>query len=276
MNLWKLMTSRRARNQFRIGRILDTGAKHVALQRGKFERAVIATIAFNRVDLIEWQIYLVKKYLAERDGYIVFDNSTDAAQRAAILSLCEREQVPYIGLPQNKFAMSNSHAVAMNWVAKNFIPQTQTKCFGFLDHDIFPIEYVSITERLLGVKVYGMHVARREAWYLWACFCFFSGVPSSTMNFYPLRLPSVWLDTGGSNWEILYRHLRPDEVRFADVKHVETTDKGRHFEEIDGWLHAGHGAWRPDFNTPDRSRLLSQRLRTASGGDGPRIAIEPI
>ncbi len=278
MNLFRLLTSRRARNALRASRMFAKAPQYSDLQGAKFDQAVIATVAFNRSDVIEWQIHLVRKHLAEHDSYIVFDNSSRPGMRKAIQELCQREAVPYVSLPRIGFEMSNSHAAALNWITRNFVAPRQPAFFGFLDHDIFPLAPFSISERLAEAKVYGFRVARQGAWYLWGGFCFFSGaIPTNNLNFDPTTVPTHgFLDTGGANWDILYRHLGQHEAKFASAQLAETTEHGRAFEEIDGWLHAGQAGWSDKNWLKDRGALLDKRLRAAAADKAPAIMLDRI
>lgn len=270
--LFRLLTSRQARYAFRTKRFLAKEPRYSDLRGRPFAEAIVATVAFNRPDVLEWQIHLVRKHLAERDGYIVFDNSSDRRKREAIRRLCAAEQVPYVGLPKLSIGRnSHSHAAAMNWITRNFVAPRQPLLFGFLDHDIFPTEPFSIGERIAGRKAYGLRAAHLNEWYLWAGFCFFSNVRAEDLDFSPVWLSK--LDTGGANWNRLYSKLFPDEVAFATHRHEELTTGGRRVEIIDGWLHAGNaGDWNGGW-TKDRHKLLEGRL-FAAGGHGPHL--EPL
>jgi hypothetical protein len=270
MGLFQLLTSRRARSAFRTERFLASAPQYADLRGRPFDKAVVATVAFNRPDMVEWQIHLVRKYLAEHHGYIVFDNSSDSRKRADLRRLCARENVPYVSLPRLVLGRNSfSHAAAMNWIAKHFVASHQPAVFGFIDHDIFPMATFSVREKIAGKRVYGLRYSHGNAWYLWAGFCFFSKVPVAGLNFDPV--PHGYLDTGGANWDRLYRDLGPEDANFAERSEIDTTENGRNFESIDGWLHAGNaGNWNGEW-TKDRHKLLEGRLKDA-GVDGPEIA----
>lgn len=275
-NIYRLLTSRKARNALRAKLINASQPTDFELRDGNFDKAIIATVAFNRPDVLEWQIRLVRKNLAEQEGYIVFDNSNKPDQRHAIRALCQRENVPYVGLPSISFELSSSHGAALNWITQNFIVKYRPPLFGFIDHDIFPLEPVSIAEKIAGAKVYGWEVNRAEVRYPWGGFAFFSGVDPQPLDFAPVPLPHVFLDTGGANWEILYKHLDKDQFRGANVRFMPTTLHGIAFEEIDCWLHAGQASWQWDNHPKDRTALLEQRLIAAYATEAPPIVMQPI
>ena len=165
---------RELRRRYRKRTLYSSPPTHSELcgKEAAFSEQIVAVIAFNRADVIEWQIHLVRKYLAELDGYIVFDNSTRADKRDAIRELCRREKIPYVGLPANPFKLSASHGAAMNWVSKNFIAKHRPKIFGFLDHDIFPTKPFSVREQLQGKSLYGFRLDYPSGWHLWPAFAF--------------------------------------------------------------------------------------------------------
>ncbi|RVA16404.1 hypothetical protein EN935_37535, partial [Mesorhizobium sp. M7D.F.Ca.US.004.03.1.1] len=104
------------RYHWRVFCFLRTSAPVSELQGREqaFRDAIIASVAFNRPDVIEWQIHLVRRYLAEHDSYIVFDNSKKDEAREAIRDLCRRQHVPYVALPRNRLVVSRSHGQALN------------------------------------------------------------------------------------------------------------------------------------------------------------------
>ena len=273
MNVIRLLTSGTARKAYRYKRFMSARPKYSNLV-GEFSGAVIATVAFNRPDVTEWQIYLIRRHVAEHEGYIVFDNSSDMSKRKEIKELCRREQVSYVSLPNNSLRSGDSHAAALNWITRNFIAERSPKIFGFIDHDIFPLSAVSLAEKIGDAKTYGSRVERGGVWYMWPGFCFFSGVPADKLDFNLVsRSPHGFLDTGGASWETLYRHLSPADVRPVRVTHVDDREKA--FEMIDGWLHAqnasGHATW-----VTNREAELETWLRGASGEDYPRVALARI
>jgi hypothetical protein len=273
MNIFRLLTSGKARTAYRYKRFMSAKPRYSNLI-GDFSGAVIASVAFNRPDVMEWQIYLVRRHMAEREGYIVFDNSSDMSKRREIQELCQREQISYVSLPNNSLKSGHSHAAALNWITKNFIAEHRPKLFGFIDHDIFPLTAVSLTEKIGQAKTYGSRMDVGGAWYMWPGFCFFSGVPTAKLDFNLVPHSSHgFMDTGGASWETLYQHLSPADVR--SVRVIPVDDREKAFEMIDGWLHAqnasGHATW-----VTNREAELETWLRGASGEDCPRVTLGRI
>lgn len=271
------------RYHWRVFRFLRASAPVSELQgrQQAFRDAIVATVAFNRPDVIEWQIHLVRRYLAEHESYIVFDNSKKDEARAAIRDLCRRQHVPYVALPRNRLVVSRSHGQALNWIVRNFVTGFSPKVFGFIDHDIFPTEPFSIRERLEGKSLYGS--VRRDTptpggWFLWPAFCFFDGsLLQRRLDFAPSY--KFHMDSGGGNWPVLYRSIDPALVRFTENKllrfgagHDQHED---FFMLVDGWLHVTNAShWRE--RQADRREHLVALLRQAGGPDQPDVTFELI
>ncbi|RAZ92298.1 hypothetical protein DPM33_06860 [Mesorhizobium hawassense] len=271
------------RDRMRTFRFLRSPARETLLPGGgrAFSDAVIASVAFNRPDMIEWQIHLIRRHLAEKDGYVVFDNSSRDEARVAIRDLCRRLQVPYVGLPRNRMLVSASHGLALNWIARNFVVVFRPSLFGFLDHDIFPTGPFSVRERMQGKLLYGRKrtdTPTPGGWFLWPGFSFFDGsVSPRRLDFSPSY--RFHMDSGGGNWPRLYRACDPDKVRFADKRWLRFGD-GRdefrdYFLSVDGWLHAGNAShWKAP--QVDRREQFIALLRQAGGPDQPDVRFEPL
>ena len=159
-----------------------------------------------------------------------------------------------------------AHASAMNWAWGNVLRPGQPLAFGFIDHDLFPLEPTDPFAPLAEHPVAGQVRNRsgRERWFLWAGFCFYR---FSEVENLPLDFSLDWaagLDTGGANWFVLYRHLRPDQVSRLDMT-IESigddvaTSLAR-FERIGPWLHYSN------FSTPydlpaDQREAIGRRKR---------------
>ncbi|TPK23082.1 hypothetical protein FJ872_05405 [Mesorhizobium sp. B2-5-9] len=271
------------RYYWRTFRFLRTSAPVSELQgrQQSFRDAVVATVAFNRPDVIAWQIHLVRRHLAEHESYIVFDNSKKEEAREAIRDLCLRQHVPYVALPRNRLTVSRSHGQALNWIVRNFMTGLAPKVFGFIDHDIFPTEPFSIRDRLKGKSVYGS--VRRDTptpggWFLWPAFCFFDGsLLRQRLDFAPSY--KFRMDSGGGNWPLLYRTIDQALVRFTENKLLRCGEGDDEHEDffmsVDGWLHVTNASnWRRQ--PVDRREQLVALLRQAAGPDHLDVKFEPI
>ncbi|MDR7221244.1 hypothetical protein J2X13_001650 [Aminobacter aminovorans] len=267
---------RQIRTRFRKKRFLGGAPLLTELCGRDFSTSVIATVAFNRPDMIECQIHMVRQHLAERDGYIVFDNSSKPDRRAAIREICRKESVPYVSLPKNPFKNSMSHGMVLNWIVRNFIADRRPSLFGFIDHDIFPMLPLSIASRLAGRTMYGLRRTDTYGppdtaagkWFLWAGYCFYdaAAVPVGSLDFTPSA--RFFLDTGGSNWPIIYSNAAPSSVRLAESTYQD-------FELIDGWLHIGNASGWAAHTGVDRRCNLIKALQESSP-HLPEIDLERI
>ena len=109
----------------------------------------LVCVTYNNADLLQHQATLLKKYFAGPFNFIVADNSSDEGCRMKIADFCKKEKISYVSLPENPFSTgSQSHAAAINWMIKNYILAKRPAYFGFIDHDIFPVEPFSIDKIL--------------------------------------------------------------------------------------------------------------------------------
>lgn len=242
---------------------------------------LVATIAFNRPDVTRWQIRLVKQHLAEVGAFLVADNSNDPGCRTEIRAACAEAGVPYIALPANGFRSSRSHAAALNWIFENLVRRDQPAFFGFLDHDIFPLEPVSVAARLKGRGIYGIRrgdTPTLGGWFLWAGYSFFDGrYARQKLDFLPNE--RYGMDTGGGNWPLVYRDIAMADAGFARIEWMRIGDGDDMFEDffqlIDGWLHVVNAShWKQ--SRVDRSDVLLRLLRRAAGPDAPDFPLGRI
>lgn len=208
----------------------------------------IVTVAFNNEMVIEQQERLLRKYLLDSFSYTVADNSPDPEKRHIIRRLCIDKGVGYVSLPPNPYNGKNSslsHGLALNWIYNNYIILRKTECFGFIDHDIFPVKPTSILSFLEQSPVFGLIQERGDKWYLWPGFCFFlrDFIDDKIVNF----LPGNDADTGGRNWESIYYNL--DRQQIPVIKHEygnlrEGVDpQSDLFERIGDWVHTFNASY---------------------------------
>jgi hypothetical protein len=242
---------------------------------------LVATVAFNRPDITRWQIHLAHRNLAEAKAFAVFDNSSDAQKRAEIRVVCAAAGVPYVALPVNTFRNSRSHGAALNWIFRNYVRRGEPAFFGFLDHDIFPIEPMSIRAKLEGRGIYGLprgDTPTKGGWFLWAGYCFFAGKYARLeLDFCPTERYAM--DTGGGNWPLIYRDIPASDVQVAEISWARAGAGDSMFEDffqiIDGRLHVVNAShWKETRS--DRGPELLRILRQASGPDVPDMPLERI
>jgi hypothetical protein len=104
---------------------------------------------------------------------------------------------------------------------------------------------VSIADKLTGQSVYGLlNEGSSGFWSLWAGYCFFDYAETKGKSINFLYDFSRNLDTGGRNWNDLYRHLDRRQLRFAISENLSLKDPSiknpRTVQFIDeNWLHIG-------------------------------------
>lgn len=224
-------------------------ADAAAVARGLTGRKVLVTIAFADPEATDWQIRLVRRYI-RHDVHLVADNSTDADAAAAIRQVAAKHDVPYIRLPCSRshtMALtgphpSRSHGMALNWVWYNVIGPGEPAAVAFLDDDLFPTAAEDPFAPLAGQDFYGVVRWAGARWFLWAGYCVFNchAVAGQRLDFRPDWF--IGLDTGGGNWEPLYRHA--DIARLQRPSWTQSSlepTSGQQGEDYvqwcNGWLH---------------------------------------
>jgi hypothetical protein len=207
---------------------------------------LLISIAFNNAETIQLQYEYLKKNLSDNFSYTVADNSNDKKASIAIRSFCIENNIPYYKLPSNPLTgaqPSGSHGLALNWSYKHIVKKTSQKFFGFLDHDIFPFRETAIIPHIRQ-GMFGWLQERNDKWYLWPGFCFYEyeKVKNISLNF----MPATNLDTGGSNYEVLYKNT--DRGNLVQLQHgyvnIETNEESTIFKDaentvelIGDWIH---------------------------------------
>ena len=225
----------------------------------------VITIAYNNEQLLEQQVRLMKKYLADNFVFVIADNSSNPGKRRLIREICRNRSIPYISLPPNPYVMgSYSHGASMNWMCRNYLPVYQPRYFGFIDHDIYPVKKHSIIRHLEKQLLYGHLQQRGRIWYLWAGLCFYDSnfVSFQKMDFLPLLAGADYADTGGSNWKLLYRHLDPGKIEFPSHEYLSLREgeisQSDKMEMIGEWLHSFNGSYW--MNVEPKENILFEYL----------------
>jgi hypothetical protein len=240
------------------------------------DRRVLVTIAFNDPQTVEWQAQLIALYVDDV-VHIIADNTRDDAQAVRIAAVAAAQGLAYLRLPANPWnEPSRSHGLALNWVWRNLIRPGAPCVFGFLDDDMYPTApsdpFAALaTQDWFGVvrpegpaagkSTPGLGITR---WFLWAGFAMYryAGVRDK-----PLDFSQDWflrLDTGGANWDVLYRHVSRDSVREQDTIFVPYKDgltmEEAPFQWCGTWLHEVGVMGRPEF-AQDKRRVVGDILR---------------
>jgi len=202
----------------------------------------ILTIAFNNLETIQTQVTYLKKYLKDNFKYIVVDNSTKEEASTQIEKYCKKMKISYVRLlnnPYNGVDPSRSHGMALDWSYRNIIKNSRSRYFGTIDHDIYPVKNTSIIQFLKKTKVWGHYHERENRWYLWPGFSFFdkNGLENINVDF----LPVPGLDTGGANWESIYKYLNRNEIKWPVHRYIRYRPgkivQSSSVEQIGDWIH---------------------------------------
>ena len=248
---------KQVRNDLLLNHYIKSGTGIHSIQHKKpnADSPIIISIAFNKPAIIQ---LLIEKFRINVSQAIllVADNSSDFKKRSAIEQICRKQNIAYLSLPPNKTRHANrSHGMAMQWCYERIIKTLQPEIFGFIDHDLIPLSHFDIRQKV-GTKLQAFYGAKwisqkTSAWQLWAGYCFFHY--PSTASRYKLNFLydfSIGLDTGGRNYQALYKHfdittytLAADQFLTGKVDGIE-----RQFHRIDQtWLHLGGAAHRTGF-----------------------------
>lgn len=240
------------------------------------DRRVLVSVAFNDSQSIAWQAQLIRRYVDDV-VYIVADNTGDDAKAAAIAAVCAAHGVPYLRLPDNPWTEpSRSHGLALNWVWRNLIRAGTPEVFGFLDDDMYPtapndpFAALAVQDWFGVVRPEGLPTGRSTPglgvprWFLWAGFSMFR---FASVRDKPLDFSQDWflrLDTGGANWDVLYRHVPRKSLREQDTVFVPfregLTMADAPLQWCGTWLHEIGVMGRAEF-TEEKRRVVAEILR---------------
>jgi hypothetical protein len=216
---------------------------------------IALVIAFEQPLALNWLLQMANRNLSDTT-VLVFDNSRNVSKRIEIEQVCKKNKAPYLALPPNRTRHVNrSHGMAMTWVYHNVVRAINPRIFGFIDHDLIPVRKVSIADKLADQPVYGLlNQNKLGFWSLWAGYCFFDYAETKGKSINFLYDFSRDLDTGGRNWNSLYRDLDRRQLRVATSDNVSmkvpSIENPRLVQFVDEhWLHMGGISY--SYNSPE-------------------------
>ena len=249
-----------------------TATCHISFEQIKEQEIDIITIAFNNLELIQYQTRFLKKFIRDNYCHIIIDNSTDNTIRQQIYQYCLENDIAYVGLPKNRLNLvgpSYSHAAALNYTYKHVIKKRQPFAFGQIDHDLFPTRPISIAAKLTNQPIYGPLRLRDKWWYLSAIMSFFrfDFVKDKKVDFMPVTPDKIYLDSGGGNWYSLYSQLDREQIIFPN-ECIEPLREGgdRHGDSLEFfddklWLHTINGScWKTINNQSEKTNQVRAYL----------------
>jgi len=239
--------------------------RFLAEVKGYAGKDIGLVIAFEQPWALAWQLRMAQRHLPDVQ-MMVFDNSIRDALREQIAEVCRQNDVPYLALPKNSTRHVNrSHGMAMNWVFHNVVRLIEPRRFAFIDHDMIPVRPSRLLRQLDDQPLYGLPTYSPWSWQLWAGYCAFdyAYLADKPVNF--LYDFSNGLDTGGRNWNGVYRDLDPANLRLAADAYIDTRDPEKQtpvrLQIVDGsWFHIGGISYN---NIGERKSGLCERLARA-------------
>jgi len=232
-------------------------------------RRVLVAIAFEDPEAIEMQAQLVLRFVPDV-AYVIADMSVNEDAAGAIAAIAVRHNVFYVRLPRSPLRRqdqaSRIHGLALNWVWRNIIRPGGPARFGFIDHDIFPTGPDDPFAMLDRQPIYGWV---REAGHRWFLPAGFSMYRFDAVKDLPLDFGQDWfngLDTGGANWDVLFRTLDRTKLKFAST-HFAPYKPGADqvkapFQWCGVWLHEVGSTQREGHATlaADKRRVIKELL----------------
>ena len=226
-------------------------------------RNVIITVAFEDREALRMQCALLRRHV-EYDVHLVLDNSPRDAAAADIKAIAQATGSLYVRLPENPWTGKNdsrSHGIAMNWGWHNILKPARPKAFGFIDHDLFPIADAAPFAPLADHAFYGDLRWAGERWFLWAGYCFFDYAAVCDK---PLDFGLDWflgMDTGGANWEVLYRDADVSSLPPRPIEPIEalpgvSLDDAK-FERRGEWVHEVGWGTKKEYRKAKREALFA-------------------
>jgi hypothetical protein len=238
---WKTWNYRRMDERYMA--LPATAGDAAAIRTAIGGRNVLVTIAFEDPAGLEMHIALVRRYV-KADYHIVVDNSRDEESIRRNAAVVAAQGGLYLQLPPNPWTKRNdsrSHGIALNWVWRNIIRPAAPHAFGFIDDDMFPVAPCDPFAPLARYSFYGDHRHAGPRWFLWAGYCFFR---FDAVKDKPLDFGLDWfvgLDTGGANWDVLYRHIDPKALPLRPIEQIKALPdqpKDKVYFELRGeWIH---------------------------------------
>jgi len=174
----------------------------------------IVTVAFNNADILNIQYQFLKRNLKNAFVYHILDNSTNDGISNIIKKFCTIYEIDYIKTNTDHTDFSISHGLAINDLLGKIV--FEKELLLFLDHDIIPIKEINLDDNLGDSDFYGLKQINAVAnnWYLRPVLflCKNDLKYVKALNF----LPCKGADSGGSNYETLFKYL--PEGKVTDVK----------------------------------------------------------
>jgi hypothetical protein len=231
----------------------------------------IFTFAFNRPDILQYQIDCFKKYFKREFEFNVVYDTRDSEHLEQFEKICRNSDVTFyhhVSTPGNTPSFYNSNAI--QWAYDNLIVGSEEDCYVMiLDHDIFLIEDFDIEEFMNQTDLAGCVQTRQNVKYVWQGLILFrkSSVENLEFDFYPQVVDGQMLDSCGGTYKLLRNSelkFKPTSLEYPDdygdinLKDPEVSN-GFEFElHLDSkFLHFRNAcAWHNELKVDDQNKTL--------------------
>ena len=177
-----------------------------------YAKVLIITQNYNRPEFINLQIQCFNRFLEDDFEYVVFNDATEQYMADKISSICQENLIKCIRIPQDERPIapqicegkvswaSIRHAQALQFSIKH-LAAMHNDLVMLIDNDIFLLKRFNIRKFLGNADIGGLRQTPGNIEYLWANLLLFNmpTLPNKdSLQFFPLYINNVTLDTGGS------------------------------------------------------------------------------
>ena len=230
-------------------------------------------LCFNHPAYIEYQYRCIKKFIKEPFDFYCIDNAAEYRFSKRFKSICSSNNIHYEkNLEPDHSLAGESHYSALQWSWKTIISKTE-ELIMMLDHDTFPIDFVSISELLDDASLAGAPQSKGvDIEYFHPSLMIFNtaNLPNKeTISFRGSKINDILTDIGGDlfyyfrdNPTVKKKHLRAGHMHtdhpFLPATLINKYGYQHVFEMIENkFLHTRNGSnWarfdKTTFNNRDK------------------------
>lgn len=182
----------------------------------------VVSVVYSTTRWVEWQLRLFRKFCGVDVQFINNGPNFDAMQA----DLDRLGVKSYRMEPHYDFNPSISHSVALSWVARRFLRESEEPLV-LLDMDIFPMRPVDLTWPLRGAHAAGQIICSDRYYHLWPGLLFV-GADAPDRTHIGLRAvvvsrdPEIRMDSGGETW--FWIQNRNPTIRYLSCRPMVESD----------------------------------------------------
>ena len=176
--------------------------------------------AFNRPDLLELQVDSLRKFNQDLLYITVVQDKHDDSYDDEFKKICNEIDVELVThKAQSNRTASQYHADSVQFVYDNLLRDGDVVLF--LDHDMFAIEEMNLTEMLGSNDVLGLYQERETVKYIWPGMMLFKydSLKNLEFSFSPGSHNGQMLDTGGGTYRLFESNL---SIQDSGVEYPES------------------------------------------------------